>query len=173
VVQYGGRVPAPAIGRLTDWYDADRTGILVAPLPELGDVIRATAWASSLTCRSFEHGAFVEFRDNHRYRAPEQVPREELQPGPGGAPVVSPQPVRERATISFALPDAREVLVQIRDEAGRPVRRLGSFVGSAGQRLRLRWDVRDDQGRRVSPGRYEIVVRPARLPAFSARFRIG
>ncbi len=172
-VQYGDRVPLSEIRRLTGWYDSDRAGILVAPLPELDNVVRATAWASSLSCETFAQDAFVEFRDTHRYKGPERVPLEQLLPGVGVAPVVTPQPVRDRATISFALPDAERVDVAIRAASGRTVRRLGSFVGSTGQLLRLRWDVRDEAGRRVSAGRYDVVVRPARLPSYSARFSVG
>ena len=172
-VQYGDRVTSPALRQITDWYDADRVGILVAPLPELGEVVRASAWSSSLSCRSFEADAFAEFRDAHRYQGPERVPREQLQTGFGVALRVVPKPVGQRATISFALLDSERVDVEIRDGSGRTVRRLGSFVGSTGQLLSLRWDVRDDRGRRVSPGRYEVVVSPARRTSLSARFRVA
>ncbi|MBA3245086.1 MAG: DUF3105 domain-containing protein [Actinobacteria bacterium] len=171
VVQYGNRLPAGEIARLADWYADDPVGIVVAPRPELGDRIRATAWAGRLDCDRFDEQAFADFRAAHRYKGPERIPSTELRPI--AAATIAPQPVRGRTTIAFELPAASGVEVEIRARSGTVVRQLGSFTGRAGRRITLAWDGRDGRGRALAPGRYEVVLRVAGVAASSTRFRVG
>jgi hypothetical protein len=55
--------------------------MIVGPLPTLGDKIAITAWTHIATCRQFNREAFTTFRDAYRYKGPERLPKESLQPG--------------------------------------------------------------------------------------------
>jgi len=78
---------------------------------------------------------------------------------------MSPNPSPDGAVLSFALPAAASVLVEIYDPAGR---RLGSPLGRgwvempAGPGIH-RWDGRMEGGRRLPPGVYfvRMLVRDA------------
>lgn len=170
VVQYGARVRAAVVAELTAWYGDDPVGLVVAPLPELGDAVLASAWAGRLSCGRFDRQRFAEFRDEHRFRGPERVAAAELRPV--AAVEVAPQPVDGPTTLTFALPVQGRVEVEVRDRSGRTVRRLGSFTGTAGQTLVLRWDGRDGRGRRLAPGRYDVLLRVDGTTASSTAFRV-
>jgi hypothetical protein len=79
-VHYGDEVPQATIGQISDWYAEDRTGIVVAPLPALGNEIALTAWTHRLTCPAFSERAFDAFRDAYRFKGPERVPESAMQP---------------------------------------------------------------------------------------------
>lgn len=81
VIQYGSKVSQAAIGKITDFYRSDPTGLVVAPLPALGSKIALTAWTHLGTCRRFSQRAFKGFRDAYRYKGPERYPSSALQPG--------------------------------------------------------------------------------------------
>jgi hypothetical protein len=82
VVQYGDKVPAETVAQITNWYDnSDRSGILVAPLPALGDKVALTAWTHLATCPGFDQKAVDAFTDAHRYKGPERFPVNAMQPG--------------------------------------------------------------------------------------------
>jgi hypothetical protein len=95
VVQYGSKVPQAAVAQIAQWYQASPLGMVVAPLPPLGDLhakapagaeskIFVTAWTHRATCASFDEGTFSKFRDAYRGPggdAPEKFPLEALQPG--------------------------------------------------------------------------------------------
>jgi hypothetical protein len=81
VVQYGARVPRGAVSAILSWYRSDPVGLVVAPLPALGDRIALTAWTRLATCRRFDAEAFGAFRDAYRFHGPERVPRRTLEPG--------------------------------------------------------------------------------------------
>jgi hypothetical protein len=82
VVQYGDQVPAETVAQIRNWYaSGDRTGILVAPLPELGDRVALTAWTKLSTCPGFDEDAFDAFVELHRYKGPERLPVNSMQPG--------------------------------------------------------------------------------------------
>jgi hypothetical protein len=66
-------------------------------------------------------------------------------------------PVRGAATFHLALPEAREVRATIHDVHGRRIRSLASGSFPAGRHA-LRWDGRDDGGRRVGAGVYVGLV---------------
>ncbi len=83
-------------------------------------------------------------------------------PRPAAAPAlrasVAPNPARGAAELSFTLPAAGDVDVQVVDLLGRRVRTLASGARNAGP-VRLHWDGADDQGRPAPAGVYRYVVR--------------
>jgi hypothetical protein len=82
VVQYGDQVPPEAVEQIRAWYAAgDRSGLLVAPKPELGDKVALTAWTHLSTCAGFDQEAFDQFVENYRYQGPERFPVNAMQPG--------------------------------------------------------------------------------------------
>lgn len=82
VVQYGDKVAAPAVDQIISWYRDDPNGIIVAPLPELGDNIALTAWTHLLTCsQGFDEKAFSDFREAHRFDGPERFSPDAMAPG--------------------------------------------------------------------------------------------
>ena len=97
VIQYGPRVPRQEVDELLEWYRDDPNGIVVAPLPALGNKIALAAWKLDpdearrnpraegegvlMTCSSFDEGAFDDFADEHAFQGPEAFPREQLTPG--------------------------------------------------------------------------------------------
>ena len=64
-----------------------------------------------------------------------------------------PNPAAGEVTLAFDLPEADRVSLRVYDARGRLVRELVSGVVEAG-RHRLRWDLRDERGRKVSRGVY-------------------
>jgi hypothetical protein len=84
VVQYGDQVPDATVQEITAWYQDDPNGLVVAPLPALGNRIALTAWTHLATCTDFDEGAFDDFVSDYRGPdgdAPEKIPLEALQPG--------------------------------------------------------------------------------------------
>lgn len=81
VIQYGSKISSGDRDRLMAYYDDDPNGILMAPLPALGSKIAATAWQKLLTCTKFDKRALDSFKKNHRYKAPERLPKSALEPG--------------------------------------------------------------------------------------------
>ena len=80
-IQFGGRVPEATVAQIAEFYRDDANGMIVAPLPRLGDKIALTAWTHIATCTRFNREAFTTFRDAYRYKAPERFPKDALQPG--------------------------------------------------------------------------------------------
>lgn len=72
----------------------------------------------------------------------------------------SPNPFRERATMSFRLPYRQQVDLAIYDMAGRLCRTVHSGALDAGRHSMV-WDGRDDAGRAVPSGAYFVVLRAA------------
>jgi hypothetical protein len=93
VIQYGDKVSDEDIGALREFWQDDPNGVVVAPLPRLGDKVAATAWERAgqnergngrghlLTCTGFDEGELSDFRDENRFKGPEDVPPEALEPG--------------------------------------------------------------------------------------------
>lgn len=84
VVQYGDEVPAATVSEIVAWYGDDPRGLIVAPLPDLGNKIAVTAWTHLMTCTDFDEDAFGDFVDDYRGPdgdAPEKYELDELQPG--------------------------------------------------------------------------------------------
>jgi serine protease len=65
----------------------------------------------------------------------------------------TPSPVRDRAQLSFALPQAGRAAVEVLDVEGRVVRVLADGGFGRGVHV-LNWDGRDEAGRRVASGIY-------------------
>lgn len=80
-IQYGSKVSSGDVDKLMSYYDGDPNGILMAPLPALGSKIAATAWQKLLTCTKFDKQALDSFKNKHRYKGPERLPKDALQPG--------------------------------------------------------------------------------------------
>lgn len=97
-IQYGSKVDATVIARIKDVYLESPNALVVAPLPVLGERIALTAWNAPeptgaaegkedlgrgilARCTRFEERAFAEFIDAHRYKGPERMGRETLEPG--------------------------------------------------------------------------------------------
>ena len=95
VVQYGDDVTDETVARIVEWYREDPTGILIAPLPDLGGEISLGAWVTEgerpggdelgrgvlAKCENFDAEAFDAFREEYRFRGPERFPPELLEPG--------------------------------------------------------------------------------------------
>ena len=81
IVQYGDKVPQATIEQLNAFYDSSPNGLLLAPLPKLGNKIALTAWTHLATCTRFDQGAFEAFSDAFRGKGPERLPVSSLKPG--------------------------------------------------------------------------------------------
>lgn len=92
VIHYGKDVPAAEVEKIRSFYADDPNGLLVAPLPKLGDKIALSAWTTAregdlkgqgflATCSTFDEKAFSAFVDEHRFKGPERFPPELLTPG--------------------------------------------------------------------------------------------
>jgi Protein of unknown function (DUF3105) len=96
IVQYGSDVPESAVAEIREWYLDDPNGIIVAPLPALGDKIALAAWTAPdaapgqvpgpgqgvlAKCTGFDEAAFDAFKDTYGFRGPERFPRDSLVPG--------------------------------------------------------------------------------------------
>jgi hypothetical protein len=90
---YGSKTPANTVAQLRVIYDKDPRGLIVAPLPELGDKIALGAWTSKnpgsadlgtghlAECTQVDQKAFLAFIKAYRGRGPEGIPLNSLQPG--------------------------------------------------------------------------------------------
>lgn len=81
VVQYGDKVPAADLDKLFAWYDKDPNGILMAPLARLGHRVAATAWTHLAVCQKVDAKGLDKFKKKYRYKGPEAIPKEGLEPG--------------------------------------------------------------------------------------------
>lgn len=94
-ILYGDDVPGNVVAQLSELYNEDPNGLLLAPYPKLGDEIALGAWtvpddfesgdtggtAYLATCPRYDEDAFRTFRDELRFRGPERFPADQLQPG--------------------------------------------------------------------------------------------
>ena len=90
---YGSKTPSDTAGLLQKIYDRDPRGLVVAPLPELGNKIALGAWTSRAPgrgqvgtghlakCTSANEKAVLAFIKAYRGRGPERTPLNSLQPG--------------------------------------------------------------------------------------------
>ena len=81
IIQYGDKVPSATVKQLTSFYDSSSNGMLLAPLPKLGQKIALTAWTHLATCTHYNRTAFAAFRDGFRAKGPERFPLSALEPG--------------------------------------------------------------------------------------------
>lgn len=80
-IQYGPQVPRETVQQIASFYNEDPVGMLVGPHPELGNQVALTAWTRIAKCPGFDQPAFAAFRDAFRFKGPEEVPAETMQPG--------------------------------------------------------------------------------------------
>lgn len=98
VIRYGPDVPAAEIEKLREFYIDDPNGMIVAPMPGLGDDIALTAWTYDrgrqndrsyegegrvAKLNRFDEDAFSAFKDEFQGHGPENPPFTvaDLQPG--------------------------------------------------------------------------------------------
>jgi hypothetical protein len=96
VIQYGADAARDELESLVDLYFEDPTGVVVAPLPTLGNRFALSAWVTDddeqkrsrrlgsghlALCHAFDDGAFSAFRDAYRFKGPERFPPASLRPG--------------------------------------------------------------------------------------------
>jgi Protein of unknown function (DUF3105) len=83
-IQYGNRVPKATVDQLLSFYRDDPNGLIMDPLPKLGNQIALTAWTvvnpdseqlfakgRVAKCTRFDQKAFETFLKAFRYRGPE------------------------------------------------------------------------------------------------------
>ena len=95
VVQYGKDVSQEDLNSLLDWYRKDPNGIVIAPLPALGNTIALAAWSADTNlkagkvsnqrahlakCPGFDEKAVDSFANTYGFRGPEYHPRAVLTP---------------------------------------------------------------------------------------------
>jgi hypothetical protein len=90
---YGPKTPADTVDKLREIYDKDPQGLVVAPLPAMGNKIALGAWTSKnpgsnevgtghlAKCTHVDVKAFEAFIKEYRGRGPEGVPLSALKPG--------------------------------------------------------------------------------------------
>jgi hypothetical protein len=81
VIQYGRDVPRATVDELREEYQSDPNGLVLAPLPGLGNQIAFTAWTHLAKCPAFDKDAFETFRDAFRAKGPEPRRVSDLAPG--------------------------------------------------------------------------------------------
>jgi hypothetical protein len=81
VIEYGKDVPQATVDELRAEYQSDPNGLVLAPLPSLGNQFAFTAWTHLAKCRSFDKNAFETFRDAFRAKGPEPRRVSDLAPG--------------------------------------------------------------------------------------------
>ncbi len=81
IVHYGDKVDAATREQLRAFYDDSPNGMLLSPLPKLGNRISLTAWTKLATCERFDEKAFSAFRSAYRGNGPERFRVGDLQPG--------------------------------------------------------------------------------------------
>jgi hypothetical protein len=96
VIHYGNKVPDRDIAQLSEFYQDDPNGIVIAPLPSLGNKISIAAWTFDLGRLNergyegegrlalgtrFDENAFRTFVDEYRFKGPERFEPEDLVPG--------------------------------------------------------------------------------------------
>lgn len=98
VIRYGPDVPQSEVGELSAFYLEDPNGLIVAPMPGLGDQIALTAWTFDQSrreeenyegegrlakCKRFDEDRFKAFVDAYRGHGPEDFEVDDLLPGRG------------------------------------------------------------------------------------------
>ena len=81
VIHWGNKVPAAEVEKIRSFYTDDANAILAAPLPKLGNKISLTAWTHLAEGTTWNESAAKTFRDAFRYKGPEKIPPDSLNPG--------------------------------------------------------------------------------------------
>jgi hypothetical protein len=91
-IQYGSEVPEETVADLRSFYDRNKNGTVLAPLPELGETIAVGAWVVPdynkaeafgylAKCTAFDEQAFATFLDEFQFNGPERFSPDLLAPG--------------------------------------------------------------------------------------------
>ena len=92
-VQWGSKVAADQVEQIRSWYQDDPDGLVLAPLPALGDKISLAAWQDTTPgvgdkglgrvakCTKFDSKTFDAFLTAYGFQGPEPFPRDALAPG--------------------------------------------------------------------------------------------
>jgi Protein of unknown function (DUF3105) len=88
-ILYGKDVPDSTVEELQSFYEAHKTGTIMAPLNRLGDKFALGAWVVDgetnngflAKCKSFDEGAVSTFFRSLQFRGPERFDPSQLQPG--------------------------------------------------------------------------------------------
>jgi len=81
LVQWGPKVPQSDIDKIHAFWREDPNAILAFPNPKLGNKIALTAWTHLAEGTSWNEDAAKTFRDAFRYKGPERIPPDSLNPG--------------------------------------------------------------------------------------------
>jgi Protein of unknown function (DUF3105) len=96
MIHYGPKVPNGTVAQLREFYQDDPNGIVIAPLPSLGNKISLAAWTFDLgrlnergyegegrlaIMPRFDEGVFQAFVDEYRFKGPERFEPADLEPG--------------------------------------------------------------------------------------------
>jgi hypothetical protein len=90
-VQYGDEVPESTVEQLRAFYDENRNGTIMAPLPTLGDRIALAAWNAPntvdvgqgvlATCPGFDEDAYDAYFAAFQFKGPERFSPDSMLPG--------------------------------------------------------------------------------------------
>jgi hypothetical protein len=87
-IQYGEDVPEETVGQLRDFYNRNKAGTIMAPLPRLGDEFAMGAWVTDgdgagylAKCKAYDEEAVSSFFRAFQFRGPERFDPSQLQPG--------------------------------------------------------------------------------------------
>jgi hypothetical protein len=96
MIHYGPKVPEGTVAQLREFYQDDPNGIVIAPLPTLGNKISLAAWTFDLgrlnergyegegrlaLMPRFDEEVFRTFVDEYRFEGPERFEPQALEPG--------------------------------------------------------------------------------------------
>jgi Protein of unknown function (DUF3105) len=96
MIHYGPKVPEGTVEQLNEFYQEDPNGIVIAPLPSLGNKISLAAWTFDLARLNdrdyqgegrlaimprYDEDVFRTFVDEYRFKGPERFEPEDLEPG--------------------------------------------------------------------------------------------
>jgi hypothetical protein len=89
LIFYGDDVPEETVAELRTFYDAHKSGTVLAPYPKLGDKIALGAWVAGgdgekgylAKCSDFDQAAFSAFFAGFQFRGPEPYTADMLLPG--------------------------------------------------------------------------------------------
>lgn len=91
-IQYGKDVPEATVAELQAFYDKNRNGTLLAPLPSLGSDVALGVWTTKdgkpdegtsyvAKCKTFDEAAFAAFFEATQFKGPERFPMNTMLPG--------------------------------------------------------------------------------------------
>jgi uncharacterized protein DUF3105 len=96
MIHYGPNVPGGTVEQLGEFYRDDPNGLVISPLPSLGNKISLAAWTFDLARLNegdyegeghlalmprFDEDVFRAFVDEYRFQGPERFEPEDLAPG--------------------------------------------------------------------------------------------